>query len=388
MDELRRGLGKSGNQRLIAPAVLWALGIIVALVACLAVSLLVPVLQVRASVKRCAESHQPDVEVERLGGNQKAASKIGHYLKWPESIAPGKEQAVRFLGCCGDTAAWLLIECTRNEDPAIRRRSTRLLGEMRSVAALDAIIARLDDTDGQTGAYAIEALGKIGDARATGPLIGLLEADKNNEVAAEALGKIKDPKAVQVLEQSFVKGEPCASEFAAWALASIGTPDAIRVLAIDSEDGNRLSAAEKAIGTVRNPSAVPMLIELLKHRSLLMRARAAMALGEIRDARAVDSLIAMTSGGIDTNLDVLAAIKALGNIGDERALAPLVRLLSLTGEDQVTLHSKATTAILQIGTPRAIEALTPLAEKNEVVRRQLVKRGLLSVARQSGSGSE
>jgi HEAT repeat protein len=62
-------------------------------------------------------------------------------------------------------------------------------------------------------AAAAEALGKIGDARAVEPLIGML-GDEDSDVrydAAEALGKIGDVRAVEPLIKALEEGNPSAA---------------------------------------------------------------------------------------------------------------------------------------------------------------------------------
>ena len=366
MNTLASETGGPKRKRLIAPIISWTIVILAAVVVCLIVSLSVPILEVRTSVRQCTGKLHSEAQVEHLGGERKAASKVALYLKVPAWLAGKQEEAVWILGACGDTGIPVLVECTKHRSPSIRSLSAWLLGDLRSAEAVDALVGLLADRE--CGYVAAEALGKIGDARAVGPLMALLEANRNDEWAAEALGRIKDPRAIEVLKNSFLTGDAGVAKTAAVALAGIGTPEAVGTLDVDSQDTDRLAAAETAVGAVRNPEAVPILIGLLKHKGLLIRRQAASALGDIGDVRAVDALIGMISGGMNTSLDTVAAIKALGQIGDERALEPLVRLLSPTGEDEFNLHYAAASAIRRIGTPRAIEVLTKMAERDGIER--------------------
>ncbi|MDD1665883.1 MAG: HEAT repeat domain-containing protein, partial [Methanomicrobiales archaeon] len=73
------------------------------------------------------------------------------------------------------------------------------------------------------------------------------------------------------------------------------------------------------------PDEIPYLIDLLMHPELNVRWRAAEALGEARDVRAVESLIAALK---DPFQDVSwIAAEALGKIRDPRAVEPLIAAL-------------------------------------------------------------
>jgi HEAT repeat protein len=86
--------------------------------------------------------------------------------------------------------------------------------------------------------------------------------------------------------------------------------------------------AAKLLGTMKANEAVPLLIEALKDSGLFVRERAAFALGEIGDKRAVPPLIELLlhkEKGSGTYLD---AAKALGKIGDRRAIRPIMERFS------------------------------------------------------------
>lgn len=83
----------------------------------------------------------------------------------------------------------------------------------------------------------------------------------------------------------------------------------------------RVTAAG-ALGDAKDARAVEPLIAALKDSDKDVRESAAQALGEIKDARAVEPLIGAL-GDADEDVKVSAA-KALGAIGDDRAVAPLM----------------------------------------------------------------
>ncbi len=107
---------------------------------------------------------------------------------------------------------------------------------------------------------------------------------------------------------------------------------------------------------------VSVLISALKDRDSGTRCKAAAALeekrlGEIGDTRAVEPLIQVLK---DKDKDVrLTAARVLGGIGDARAVEPLIQ--ALTDEERV-VRMNAATALGRIGDKRAIEPLTDALE--------------------------
>lgn len=104
---------------------------------------------------------------------------------------------------------------------------------------------------------AVEALGKIGDARAVKPLIQVLRKDKDSDMrrkAAWALGEIGDARVIKPLIQALKKDKDWyVPQWAAWALEKIGKP------------------------------AVEPLIQALKDKDEIVRENAAEALEEITE---------------------------------------------------------------------------------------------------------
>lgn len=77
--------------------------------------------------------------------------------------------------------------------PESREEAAEALGEIRDPRAVDPLIAALNDRNPEVREEAAEALGKIGDPRAVEPLTGLL-GDPRREVrekAEKALGRLR-----------------------------------------------------------------------------------------------------------------------------------------------------------------------------------------------------
>ena len=175
---------------------------------------------------------------------------------------------------------------------------------------------------------AAEALGTIGDPWAVDPLIAALRDERwyVREAAAEALGKIGAP-AVDPLIAALRDEYSFGREDAAWALGTIGDPRAVDPLiaALRDELWNVRRAAAEALGEIGDTRAVAPLIAALRDGYWNVRVAAAWALGTIGDPRAVDPLIAALRD--ERKYVREAAAWALGEIGDTRAVDPLITAL-------------------------------------------------------------
>lgn len=84
------------------------------------------------------------------------------------------------------------------------------------------------------------------------------------------------------------------------------------------------------------------LIKLLKHRKTYLRNRAAKALGELRDARAVEHLIQALGQAPDFH-EMDNIIEALGKIGDRRAVPPVLECLNRVTDQELHQWKKMIT---------------------------------------------
>jgi len=181
--------------------------------------------------------------------------------------------------------------------------------------------------------YAIEMLGRAGDSRAFDVLVDALLTGHPGirQEAAKALAKVGDPRAIAPLIASFRHEFDDTEAITAWqdaakALSDFGTAalPALAIAILDRDEHVR-SLATCALGGIKDPRAVELLIGALSDSDGQVRADAADALGEIGDNHAVDGLLLLLRDG-DSYVR-LCAVRALGYIKDRRAVDPLTRLL-------------------------------------------------------------
>jgi HEAT repeat protein len=125
------------------------------------------------------------------------------------------------------------------------------------------------------------------------------------------------------------------------------------------------SSAAEALGNLGDARALDPLLPLLNDTNHKVRNSAAGALGKLGDARAVDPLLPLLK---DTDIWVRrSAAEALGNLGDARALDPLLLLLKDT---DIWVRRSAAEALGNLGDARALDPLLPLLKDTHIwVRR-------------------
>src|SRR4029077_16602643 len=119
-----------------------------------------------------------------------------------------------------------LVGAANDPDMRIRIKAIDTLGQMKAKEATPLLIQQLfmRDTDLGTKRRILACLGKIGDTRATGPILDFLARDVDPAArgnAIFALGDIADPSAVAPLQAIANDGDPVLRGIAADALRKI-----------------------------------------------------------------------------------------------------------------------------------------------------------------------
>ncbi|HEX7315154.1 MAG TPA: HEAT repeat domain-containing protein [Pyrinomonadaceae bacterium] len=191
------------------------------------------------------------------------------------------------------------------------------------------------------------------------------EEEETRKGAAEALGKLKDPRAADWLVEGLRDPSVYVSRGAAKALAELNPPVSERLVALlADEDANVRRRAVEVLAHVEDARAVGHLIDALKDEDLIIRREASEALAKRRDPRAVLPLIDAL-GDADGWVRFNAA-EGLGNTGDPRAVEALAAVLD---EEEFSLGRRAAEALAQVGVP-AVEALASAARGGDASARR------------------
>jgi HEAT repeat protein len=254
----------------------------------------------------------------------------------------------------------------------VRSKTAEALGEIGTDPALKVLGEILKDQEEAPRRWARQALVKLGMKSMPVLLSALSASGGTRDEAVTALKQIGSQTAEEV---RFLLPDRGAYSGAATALAQLG-PEGVKplLLACYNEDGdlraaalnnlglrkveaavepalhnlgsdpnNKKGAAIKALGFIGDRRAVPALIPFLKDKS--NREGAVTSLGLLRDPRAVEPILSTLLATEKRYRN--AAILALGRIGAP-ALAALVREL---GSPQVLMREAAAEALIGSNTP-------------------------------------
>jgi len=222
-------------------------------------------------------------------------------------------------------------------------------------------------------AMAAERLGRIGSARAVFPLLLTVRDTKDEDedvrgAALRALGRIRDPAAIPELLEALGTPEAALPQRIAEILVRFGedvvVPLCGEIRNPDSEV-RRMWAAE-ILGWLGNREAAIPLIEALGDVQPEVRAKAAGALGKLSEARAIDRLLEMLLSDPIPFVRTRVA-QALGAIGHPRVVDHLVQVLR---DPEWWVRIRAIEALEQIGKEAAGALLAAIEDEDAEVRRR------------------
>lgn len=267
-------------------------------------------------------------------------------------------------------------------DASERVQAIRKLGGSRDSGALEPLVMSLGDSAEEVRKEALEALGKVDpNWRKSAPaqagartLIASLSHEEaaDRERAAQALGAIRDARALQPLVDALRDRSASVRQAARTALDQIDPhwqnlacsrnliSNLIKMLA-DPSDSIREQAAE-GLGLIGVSEAVEPLIAALSDSSGGVRSAAAKALGRSRDPRVVEPLTAILK---DKEEHIrMGAADGLGSTRDPRALQPLIELLD---DPSVWVRLSGVNALGNLGDPRGVEFLLAVLTGDQVL---------------------
>ncbi len=222
-------------------------------------------------------------------------------------------------------------------------------------------------------AFAAEKLGQIGSAKAVPHLLSSI-IDKKNEdddvrgAALRALGRIKDTTAIPALVDALGYPDTWLPPRISEILVSIGqeaAPSLKKELKSSQSESKRGLAAE-ILGCLEDKSAVMTLIDALSDISPEVRAKSATALGKLKDSGAVNVLLELLISDPIPFVRVRVA-QALGSIGHPAVIDYLVNVLK---DPEWWVRVRAVESLEQFGENAVSALLIALEDDDLEVRRR------------------
>ena len=218
------------------------------------------------------------------------------------------------------------IKALDDENPEVRAIAAEALGQMKDPRAVDALLGLLEDNNSGVRTTTVRTLGKIGTENTVKPLIKQLAADKNPDFricAIEALGNLNDKLAIEPLIKSLEDKVP-----------------EVRI------------AAARSLGSLGDERAEEALIVKLDKSTQELQKQMILALGKIGGKKTVEALIRKLEDK-DPEIRKCAA-ESLGKLGDLRSVDPLLRCL----EDKISeVRNAAAYSLGILRTDKAVDAL-------------------------------
>jgi HEAT repeat protein len=321
--------------------------------------------------------------VETLRRNDVIQGGIGRAIKIANAVVPALKQ----LGEPGFQALLsVLRECA--EDEFFGGAAATALGEMRDPRALDTLLYALHSSVFEVGAasqavselgeiaiaplidtlreppgpvqyHAQQALRSMGQAVIPYLLAALSTADSPGVRALllRSLSFYEDERVLDPLHAALSDPDEDVREVAAFALASRGDPDALEEVLMTPQRIPGTNTSARALAQIGAQAVDPLILALSDAtRPEFARVNAVTALGEIGDARAVEPLVAILRD--ETSAIRLAAGQALGHLNHPRSVEALIAALD---DDMPEIRRTAILSLGAVGGKGVFDALERVA---------------------------
>lgn len=349
----------------------------------------------------------PDIEKLSAKHDIKGLLKVLAASKTTEKWRAAKINAATALGLLGDSSAVEPLIAALSQLPkgygplgyghAIpeRKAIVKALGQLGDSRAVEPLITQLDDDPIQKDV--VEVLGQLRDSRAVEPLITLLSSIKaDNELAsgwnlakvvAETLCKIGDPCAIDLLVPLLQSKFRAVRKGAAMVLQNMNSMDDDRRAALAVANRNWDEAV--SLGSAAVEPLIGILVDFtLTNHDYGETEAAAKALGKIGDARAIEPLTAMLRAktpavresafkaleGLGAINDTQRAVRAVANHNWDEAVslgsAAVEPLIGVFADNNAEVRKSAAEAILKLADEQAIKLLIRVLRDQNINARQ------------------
>ena len=243
-----------------------------------------------------------------------------------------------------------LVECLADAELEVRQMAAFALGLIGDVSATEPLMLALADPSPKVQGRAAAALGRMG-AAAAAPAIG--EMVRSHVTAAFDV----DPEDLSYPQSGAVE----AFRLGLYALADLKAFEPLARAVLD-ENGQPILwwwPVAYALQRMDNPRALAALTTLAGVTGSVGVSLAAQGLGAIGDPRGVKPLIELLDPERRDSRVVVSAVRALGQIQNDGAVAALNRFVRKRGLDP-TLRLAAVEALGQLGSQEATEVFLEL----------------------------
>ena len=200
---------------------------------------------------------------------------------------------IRALGNIRDRVSLqFLSDCLKEGDAELRHAAVESLGKVSDGRSVPDLIVALDDADWSTRSAAVQALSRIGDRRAAGRLLEKLK-DPEDIIKRETIAALAELGAQEAVNDilPLIHNENLQLEVLN-AVKKLGVSDLVFYFDFLKRSNTRLKGyLVEVLGRLRDPRAVDHLVNILEEEFFTVRARAARALGEIGEHRAIPFLL-------------------------------------------------------------------------------------------------
>ncbi|HKR23468.1 MAG TPA: HEAT repeat domain-containing protein, partial [Pyrinomonadaceae bacterium] len=229
-------------------------------------------------------------------------------------------------------------------------------------ATFDLLVPQLTAEDLEIRRSAVVALGRLGDSRATLPLVNTLREESLTIDAVNALAQIGDPQATDGLLELLGNDDASIRQAAVSALNSLALPQMSKriIPLLHDSDPNVRESAVKIAGYFGYREATTELIELCGDPLERVRCAAIEHLPFVEDDRAGDVLSRAIKE--DTPNVRAAAARALANIDSPDAAGHLIEALE---DDDVWVRYFSARALGRRRAPESVAALEKVLAKEK-----------------------
>jgi HEAT repeat protein/tRNA A-37 threonylcarbamoyl transferase component Bud32 len=186
-----------------------------------------------------------------------------------------------------------LVDVLKDENEYARRAAVEVLNVVGTSKSVKYLLEVIADSDWWVRTRAADALGKIGGPRVVDAVLTLIK-DENQDIrraAIEILNQTKDERAVAQLIEATRDPDWWVSERAVDALAEIGSSKALpRFIDMLQGEAKSLPTVIRAIGKIGDQKALENLLPMLSRPENEIKVEAISALAKLADERRADTI--------------------------------------------------------------------------------------------------